>query len=169
MTIKTYGIDHIHFNIRNIKRFLEIMQQLFGPNITPISNLQQFGFYNACVNFDSDNGAQAFMDVFQSAEEDSFVANHIRTHGQGVSFVSFRVDDLEGAAAHAAKCGLREISRDGYRGMKQVQFDTMEELGFYLEFVSYEPGFHAELEEIKKRLRKGETVDGLRYIDPAKI
>lgn len=169
MTIKTSGIDHIHFNIRNIKRFLEIMQQLFGPDITPINQLQPLGFYNASVTFDPTNAAQAFLDVFQSATDDSFVANHIRNHGQGVSFVSFRVDDLEGAAAHAAKCGLREISRDGYRGMKQVQFDTMDELGFYLEFVSYEPGFHAELEEIKKRMRKGETVDGLSYVDPATI
>lgn len=169
MTIKTYGIDHIHFNVRKMKRFLEIMEQLFGPDITPINNLQQFGFYNACVNFDKVNEAQAFLDVFQPATDDGFVANHIRKHGQGISFIAFRVDDLDAAAAHAAQCGLREMSRDGYRGMKQVQFDTMDELGFYLEFVAYEPGFHAELEQIKQRMRNGETVDGLSYIDPEKI
>jgi len=169
MTIKTSGIDHIHFNVRNIKRFLEIIEQLFGPDITPINQMPYLGFYNASVTFDPTNAAQAFLDVFQPADDKGFVGNYIRNYGQGVSFVSFRVDDLEGAAAHAAKCGLREISRDGYRGMKQVQFDTIDELGFYLEFVSYEPGFHAELEEIKKRLSKGETVDGLSYVDPKSI
>lgn len=168
MTIKTHGIDHIHFNVRNLPRFREIMEQLFGPDITPIGHLQQFGFYNSCVSF-PEGDSQSFLDVFQGERDDSFVSRHIRERGQGVSFVAFRVDDLEAAAAHAAKCGLREISRDGYRGMKQVQYDTMEELGFYLELVSYEPGFHAELEEIKKELRKGATVDGLSYVDPKKI
>lgn len=164
MTIKTSGIDHIHFNVKNLKRFREIMEQLFGPDITPVGQMQNFGFYNSCVSF-PEGDSRAFLDVFQPARDDSFVANHIREYGQGVSFVSFKVDDLDAAAAHAAKCGLREISRNGYRGMKQVQFDTMEELGFYLEFVSYKAGFHAELEEIKERLRGGETVDDLRYVE----
>lgn len=164
MTIKTLGIDHIHFNVHRIKRFLEIMEQLFGPDITPIALFQPLEMLNACVTL-PDTSVAPFLDVFEAISDSSPVAKHIRRHGQGVSVIAFRVDDLEAACRHAAKCGLREASRIGYRGEKQAQFDTHEELGFMLEFVEYEPGFAEDLEEVKARLRAGETVDGLRYVD----
>lgn len=164
MTIKTLGIDHIHFNVLNLKRFREIMKQLFGPDITPIGYLKPHGMYNSCVSF-ADATAQTFLDVFQAASESSYVAEHIRQRGQGVSYVSFKVEGIEAAAAHAAKCGLTETSRIGYRGMKQVQFDTYDELGFQLEFVEYEPTFGEDLAKVKERLRAGETVDGLSYVE----
>ena len=164
MTIKTSGIDHVHFNVHRLKRFREIMTQLFGAEMTPVGLLEPFGFYNSCVYFEGPD-TKVFMDVFQPAEESSVVGQHLNDRGQGVSFVAFRVDDLEQAAQHASSCGLREVSRDGYRGMKQGQFDTFADLGFNLEFVEYEPHFHEELEKIKERCRRGETVDGLRYVD----
>ncbi|MCA9505106.1 MAG: VOC family protein [Myxococcales bacterium] len=164
MTIRTSGIDHVHFNVHRLKRFREIMEQLFGAEMTPVGLLEQFGFYNSCVYF-REGDTKVFMDVFQAANESSYVAKHVAERGQGVSFVAFRVDDLEQAAEHAKRCGLREISRDGYHGMKQVQFDTFEDLGFNLEFVEYAPHFHDELERIKAQCREGETVDGLRYVD----
>ena len=49
--------------------------------------------------------------------------------------------------------------------MRQVQYDTLDLLGFMLEFVSYDPGFREDLEAVKARLREGETVDGLHYVD----
>lgn len=67
-------------------------------------------------------------------------------------------------AQHALDCGLHEISQTGYRGMKQVQFDTSDELGFMLELVEYESGFEQDLAAVKERLSAGETVDGLRYM-----
>ncbi len=163
MTIKTLGIDHIHFNVVNIKRFLEIMEQLFGPDITPIAHLQPLEIYNACVTL-PDASVQPFLDVFQAADESSPVDKYIRKRGQGVSIVSFRVEDIEAACIHAVKCGLREVSRIGYRGEKQAQFDTFAELGFMLEFVEYAPDFAEDLAEVRERMRAGETVDGLRYV-----
>ncbi|MCG3170540.1 MAG: hypothetical protein CALGDGBN_02106 [Pseudomonadales bacterium] len=166
MTIRTFGIDHVHFNVLRIRRFLEIMEQLFGADITPISQLAQLGAYNACVHFPAEGMTPSFLDVFQPGGDSDQAAEHIRDHGQGISHVAFRVENIEDAAVHAANCGLRELSRLGYRGMKQVQFDTRAELGFLLEFVEYEPGFAEDLARVKERLRAGETVDGLRYVSP---
>jgi 4-hydroxyphenylpyruvate dioxygenase-like putative hemolysin len=164
MTIKTLGIDHIHFNVNRIKRFLELMEQLFGPDITPIAHFQPLEMLNACVTL-PETTVQPVLDVFEAATDSSPVARHIRRYGQGVSVLAFRVEDLDAACAHAAKCGLREVSRIGYRGEKQAQFDTHDELGFMLEFVEHEPDFLEDLESVKARLRAGETVDGLRYVD----
>jgi len=164
VTIKTLGIDHVHFNVNRLKHCLDLLRQLFGPDITPTSFLQDLHTYNACVSFPG-GPTQSFMDMFQAADDSSHVADHIRRHGQGVSHVAFRVDDIDSAAAHAIACGLRQTSSVGYRGMRQVQFDTYDVFGFQLEFVEYEPGYAADLEAVKARLRAGETVDGLRYVD----
>lgn len=163
MAIKTLGIDHIHFNVFDLQRFRELMQKLFGAEMTPVGHLEPLGLFNSCVSF-RDVARAPFMDVFQPANESSQIAEHLRRHGQGVSFVSFRVENIEAAAQHALDCGLHEISRTGYRGMKQVQFDTFDELGFMLELVEYEPGFEQDLAAVKERLNAGETVDGLRYM-----
>ena len=165
MTIRTSGIDHVHFDVADLPRFLELMQRLFGSETTPIAHLDPFGFYNACVYPDAADGARAFLDVFQPARASSPVARHLRERGPGVSFVAFRVDDLQAAAEHAARCGLREVSRSGYRGLRQVQYDTWQELGSQLELVAYDPSYEADLEDVKQRLRAGETVDGLRCGD----
>ena len=105
------------------------------------------------------------MDRAQPASDTSEVAQFIEQKGPCVSYVSFRVDDIDAAAEHAAKCGLREISRFGFGSMKQVQFDTMDLLGFMLEFVEYAHDWDQQVAEIKRRLGEGETVNELRYVD----
>ncbi len=165
MAIKTSGIDHIHFNVRHMKRFLEIMGGLFDIDATKVGHLQPLDLYNSVVHLAGADAGQPFLDIFQPASETSPVARVINKRGEGVSFISFRVENIEAAAEHAAKCGLREISRIGFQGEKQVQFDTIDTLGFMLEFVEYEPDFDAQLVELKRRLTAGETVDGLRYVE----
>ena len=91
MTIRTFGIDHVHFNVLRIKRFLEIMERLFGADITPISQLVQLGAYNACVHFPAQGMTSSFLDVFQPGGDSDQVAEHIRDRGQGISHVAFRV------------------------------------------------------------------------------
>ncbi len=51
MAIKTSGMDHIHFNGKNIKRLREVFAQLFEPEITPVALLEPFNFYSSCVSF----------------------------------------------------------------------------------------------------------------------
>ncbi len=165
MAIKCAGIDHIHFNVPSLNKFKEIMGQLFDLDATKIGHMDAFGFYNSTMKIVGTDAGQPYLDVFQSARDDGEVANFVKAKGPCVSYISFRVENLDAAAEHAKKCGLKEISRAGYRGMKQVQFDTFDTLGFMLEFVEYEPSFWQELEGIKTRLNEGQTVDGLRYVE----
>lgn len=154
MAIKTTGIDHIHFNVRDLKRMLGTLNQLFETDATPVGHLKPLGIYNSTVKLVGADAGQPFLDLFQSASDSSGVAKVIEARGPSVSFISFRVEDIEAAAEHATKRGLREVSRFGFRGMKQVQYDTLDALGF-----------EGQLEEIKRRLRAGETVDGMKYVE----
>ena len=163
VSIKTLGIDHIHINVRNVKKFRDVMGDLFDADITPVAHWQTLDTYTSVVQV-ADAG-QPFLDLLQAASDESLVAQQIKERGQGVSYISFRVENIEAAAAHAAKCGLHEVSRFGFPGMRQVQFHTVEIFGFMLELVEYDPDFGEHLVEIKRRLSEGETVEGMRYVE----
>ncbi|MDY0065634.1 MAG: VOC family protein [Steroidobacteraceae bacterium] len=162
MAIKTSGIDHIHLNIPSLDRFLDLMTRLFEFEPGASALIHSIRARNASMRLTGAPAGQLFLDVFEPASPDSPVAQHMKERGASVSYISFRVDDIEEAAAHAARCGLREVSRVGFPGlMKQVQFDTMDVLGFHLELVEYAPGHEAAIKEIQRRLAAGEPVEGL--------
>ncbi|MBK8992744.1 MAG: hypothetical protein IPM40_14200 [Gammaproteobacteria bacterium] len=81
--------------------------------------------------------------------------------GPCVSFISFRVENIEEAAAHAARCGLQEISRVGLPVSRSRFSTTRWAAGFNLESVEHEPGYAAAIEDIQRRLAAGEPVDGI--------
>ncbi len=110
MAIKTYGIDHIHLNVPDMDRFREVMKQLFELDAGRIGHIDSIQAHNAVVRLGGGKGEQPFLDVFEPASPGSPVARHMARHGAGVSFISFRVDDIEAAAAHAVRCGLKEGS-----------------------------------------------------------
>ncbi|MFN8626710.1 MAG: VOC family protein [Candidatus Binatia bacterium] len=162
MAIKTSGIDHIHVNIPSMDKFRDVMKQLFDLDATRIAHVDGILAYNSSMRLNGADAGQPFLDVFEPARPQSPVAEFMRQHREGVSYISFRVDDLDEAATHAARCGLREVSRMGFPGiMKQVQYDTMEVLGFHLELVEYAPDAEAGIKEIQRRLTAGEPVAGL--------
>lgn len=166
MAIKVTGIDHVHFNTRDIRAFTALMRRLFDVSETPIGHLMPLELYNVTMTMNAAGNDQAFLDIFEPSGVKGTVGQEMLEAGEGVSYVSFRVVDIDAAAEHAKACGLKEISRDGFgEGMKQVQFDTLDVLGFRLEFVEYGPNWEAELEGVKEKLRAGETVGGLKYVD----
>ncbi len=167
MAIKTHGIDHIHLNVRDMDQFRRLMKALFEIDASRFMHIDSIHAFNAVVRVAPADAGQPFLDVFEPARANSPVARHIETHGQGVSYISFRVDNIEEAAKHAAACGLREVSRVGFPGVeKQVQFDTKDLVGFNLEFVEWEPGHEQAIAEIQRRLAAGERVEGISFSEP---
>jgi len=162
MAIKTFGIDHIHVNVRSMDRFRDLMKQLFDLDASRIGHIESIRADNATVRLRGADAGQPFLDVFESDDPQSPIRRLVDKRGPCVSFVSFRVENIEEAAAHAARCGLREISRVGFAGVeKQVQYHTADVLGFNLEFVEHEPGYAAAIADIQRRLAAGEPVEGI--------
>ena len=168
MAIKALGIDHIHFNTRDIRRFSALMRELFELEPARLGHIKGLEKYNTTLHLAGAPRHHPFLDVFEPTALESPIAEEMMETGEGVSYVCFRVADIEAAAAHAAKCGLREISRDGFgEGMKQRQYDTLDLLGFRLELVEYGPQWEGELANVKARMAAGETVETMRYVDEA--
>lgn len=49
MAIKTFGIDHIHVNVRSMDRFRDLMKQLFDLDATRIGHIESILADNATV------------------------------------------------------------------------------------------------------------------------
>lgn len=166
MAIKVLGVDHIHVNNRDIRKARELLTRLFDSDTSPVADFEPFRAYNSTVFLRDTEGRQPYLDLFEPTTPDGPVGGVMASGGgPSVSYVSFRVENLEEAAAHAESLGLREVSRIGFGEMRQIQYDTREVLGFMVELVHYGPGFWESLEDIKQRLAAGETVLGLRYVD----
>lgn len=168
MVIKTTGVDHIHVYLRDSKKMVDLFQRLFGAEASIPSLVYVMGGVNTTVRFPGGGGHAPFLDVFEPTELEGPVKEYLAAEGPGVSILAFRVEDIDAAAAHAASCGLREISRLGFPGvMNQVQYDTAEEYGFVLELTQYEPDAEEKIAEMQRRKAAGLPVEGL-GIPPAR-
>ena len=49
MAIKTFGIDHIHVNVRSMDRFRDLMKQLFDLDASRIGHIESIRADNATV------------------------------------------------------------------------------------------------------------------------
>lgn len=162
MAIKTSGLDHVHVYVEDLTGFVELFERLFECDATLQSEIESIGSFNSSVRF-AGAASSPFLDVFAPSEPGGAAAQVIQRRGEGVAILSFRVEDLDTAAAHAATCGLREVSRIGFPGvMRQVQFHPADTHGFQLELVEYEPGAEERIAEIQRRKAAGEPVEGLR-------
>ncbi|WP_436777571.1 VOC family protein [Yinghuangia sp. YIM S09857] len=162
MTIKTTGVDHIHVYLRESKEMVDLFRRLFGAEASIPSLVNVMGAVNTTVRFPGGGGHAPFLDVFEATDLDGPVKDYLAASGQGVSILAFRVEDIDAAAAHAASCGLREISRLGFPGvMRQVQYDTADAYGFVLELTQYEPDAEEKIAEMQRRKAAGLPVEGL--------
>jgi methylmalonyl-CoA/ethylmalonyl-CoA epimerase len=162
MAIKTTGLDHVHVFVRDLDGFLTLFGRLFDSEQTMQSEIESIGAFNSTLRF-SGATSSPFLDLFEPASEDGPVARALERRGEGVTVLSFGVDDLESSIAHAEACGLRVVSRIGFPGvMAQVQFDPADTFGFQLELVQYEPGAEERIAEIQRKKAAGEPVEGLR-------
>jgi len=164
--IRTTGLDHVHIVVRDLDGLLDLLGRLFVSEQTLQSEIASIGAFNAQVRFPA-SSSSPYLDLFEPSSDDGLLGKSLARTGEGVTILSFGVDDLEHAEAHATSCGLRVISRIGFPGvMSQVQFHPADTFGFQLEFVQYEPDAEACIAEIQRRKAAGEGVDGLRVRRP---
>lgn len=168
MAIKTTGIDHIHVLVASLDEFLDLFDRLFESEHTIQSEIESVQGFNSTLRF-RNAASTPFLDVFEPASDDGIFARELSRNGAGLSVLSFGVEDIDAAAAHAESCGLRVVSRLGFPGvMSQVQFHPDDTFGFQLEFVQYKPGADERIADIQRRKAAGEPVAGLRVRETGK-
>lgn len=132
--VQTSGIDHLHLNVYDINSAIELFTSLFECK------------HNIPIYIDSIEGLNSMnslgLDVIAPASPGGVYGKMMqRMGGEGLSAVSFYVDDLDDATNKIAATGAKIVSEIGYPEIeRQTQFHAKDCFGMSLELVYLYPG-----------------------------
>jgi len=128
----TPGIDHIHLNVYELEAAIELFTSLFQCKHNQPLFIEEVDGINSMNSLG--------LDVFAPASENGMWGKMMKKMGEGVSAVSFYVDDLDEATALIESTGIRKISEIGYPEIeRQTQFHARDCFGMSLELVYLYP------------------------------
>ena len=131
--VETEGIDHLHLNVYEIEKAIELFTGLFECK------------HNVPLYIDSVDGMNSMnslgMDVIAPVSPDGMFGKMMKRMGEGLSAVSFYVDDLDDATQRIAETGIRIVSEIGFPEIeRQTQFHSKDCFDMSLELVYLYPG-----------------------------
>lgn len=131
--VETSGIDHVHLNVYALDRAIERFTGLFDCKHNHPLYIESIDGMNSMNSFG--------MDVIAPASEQGLYARMMeRMGGEGISAVSFYVEDLDEATRRIEATGIRKVSEIGYPGIeRQTQFHAKDCFGMSLELVYLYP------------------------------
>ena len=141
--VQTSGIDHIHLNVDQIDSAIALFTGLFDCT------------HNIPLYIDSIDGINSMnslrVDVIAPVSEDGYFAKMMeKMGGEGVSAVSFYVDDIDDATARIEARGIKVRSKLGYPGIElQTQFSAADCFGMSIELVYLYPDAEEKIAAIK--------------------
>lgn len=139
--IQTSGIDHIHLNVYQLDAAIDLFSSLFATtHFLPMYIESVDG--NNSVN-------DLHIDMFEPASEDGFFAQLMAKRGEGVSSVSFRVEDIDEATDRGVAAGLTIESQIGFPDVEaQTQFRADDSFNMTTELVYYYPNSEEKVAEL---------------------
>lgn len=152
--VTTSGIDHIHLNVNHLQEAITLFTNLFDCT------------HNIPLHIDSIDGVNSMnslrVDVIAPASSDGYFAKVMEGYGgEGISAVSFYVEDIDDATARIEAKGLKHRSKIGYPGIElQTQFAARDSFGMSIELVYLYPDAEEKIAAIKADQAKdndGET------------
>ncbi|MFK7895289.1 MAG: hypothetical protein AB8G23_05615 [Myxococcota bacterium] len=130
--VVTQGIDHVHLNVYQLEKVIELFTSLFQCKHNHPLLIEEVEGINSMNSLG--------MDCFAPASEDGIWGRMMAKTGEGVSAVSFYVDDLDEATRFIEATGVRKISEIGFPEIeRQTQFHPKDCFGMSLELVYLYP------------------------------
>ena len=139
--MKVERIDHIHIYVRDLDKAVKFFSEILGTKFSqPIivenqklrSMLDPLG-----------------LELIESTSPEGPVAKAVELRGEGLAAISFKVPDIEEAAAELQSKGLRPVSRVEIGKVKEVQFHPKDAHGVMIELCEYEEE-HSIVEPTRK-------------------
>lgn len=143
--VVTSGIDHIHLNVNEISQAINLFTGLF--NCT----------HNIPLYIDSIDGMNSMnsmrVDVIAPASKEGYFAKMMqKMGGEGISAISFYVEDIDDATRRIEAAGLKAKSKIGYPEIElQTQFRASDSFGMSIELVYLYPDAEQKILAIKRQ------------------
>ena len=152
----THGIDHVHLNVYELEKAIELFTSLLQCKHNHPLLIEEVDGINSMNSLG--------MDVFAPASDDGFWGRMMKKTGEGISAVSFYVDDLDDATRKIEATGIRKISEIGYPEIeRQTQFHARDCFGMSLELVYLYPDSLEKMRAIQQS--QAADHDGQVYVE----
>ncbi|MDP4013558.1 MAG: methylmalonyl-CoA epimerase [Candidatus Nanopelagicales bacterium] len=106
-------IDHVGIATSDLDAAIELYEQAFGARVVHREANDEQGVLEAMLAV-GDSGS--CIQLLAPLSPDSPIAKYLDRNGPGIQHVAFGVDDVEAAAAHITKAGLRVLYPQAKRG-----------------------------------------------------
>ncbi len=127
--MRVLKIDHVHIYVRDMEKAKALFSRLFGTEFSPDVIDEKYGMR---VSIDP-----LGLELVSPLGPDSPVAKDIEKRGEGLHGISFKVEDIDAAAAGLVSAGLREVGRVAAGSLKEVQFHPRDTYGIMMELCQY--------------------------------
>jgi len=130
------GIHHINFLVRDLQQAVERYSGLLNTDEVRFEDLPSRGVRTARFRL-----GETWIILVQPVDPDGVPARRLEEQGEGFFMISYAVDDLDEAAANAAKAGVGAADqglREGLSGWKIMDLEKDDLFGVETQFTQAE-------------------------------
>jgi len=127
--MKAEKLDHFHIYVKDLEKAMEIYGRLLGTHWSPKLFEKDSMVYSVL--------SPLGIELVQPSSPDSPVAKTIERRGEGLSGISFKVDNIEKATADLEAQGLKCVGKIQLGSVKEAQFHPGGACGVMIELTEY--------------------------------
>lgn len=127
------AIDHVAIAVHDLEAAIAYYAATFGATVSHREDVASDGVSEALLRV-----GESYVQLLTPTRDDSTVAAFLRSHGEGLHHIAYRVDDCAAALARATQAGAVAVDsrpRPGSRGTTIAFLHPRGNLGTLVELV----------------------------------
>lgn len=143
--MKTMRIDHIHIKVENVEKAAKMYESILGKYEYMIDFTDKFGVKLAYNSFPKG------LILTEVTDPDKGEGKIYKDMPLGLTAISLKVEDISEANEKMKNMGYQILNVNDMGGLKQVMFDTKEDMGFNIELVESDTDDIADAENTARK------------------
>lgn len=142
-------VDHIAFAVKDIEQAKQSLQKNLGARFVAQSENKEQKYVVAILQL-----GENVLSVVQATDESSFIAAHIKEHGEGVHHLGLEVDNIEQYVSQLEAKGVKvPVKQFKGEGRKEALVGPKYGMGAVLQLVEWKSGPRVTLEQRIERMK----------------
>ena len=142
--MKVLGIDHIAIRVKNLDKATQFFEDVFETKFQELGDIEMLDIRSRIDPLG--------LELVAPLLSDGPTARVLKRHGEGMTLLSFKVQNLDEAVAHMTAKGVR-LTHRGFNGdLEGATFHPADTFGVLIELVEYKKEEHPIRTTIKKNV-----------------
>jgi len=128
-------LDHIHIAVRSLDQAERFFRDVLGvtAKFSVTITVNEWALRSRIVPI-----GETGIEIIEPTSSNSVIAKFIEQRGEGLHAISFKVPNIEKAAAEIEAKGVRRVGETNIGRLKEVQFHPRDSYGVMIELCEYE-------------------------------